>query len=236
MSFKPLFIFEMANNHNGKLSRGLKIISEIKKQTEPYKEIFDFAFKLQYRNLDTFIHPDYKERNDLKFVKRFNETKLSIEEFLTLKNEFTKQGFISICTPFDECSVDLIEKQNYDIIKIASCSFNDWPILEKIATKNLPVIASTAGVSLEDIDKVVQFFTHREKKISLMHCVAEYPTKIENLQLNQIDLLKKKYPDMTIGYSTHENPDNYESIKLAIAKGAKIFEKSRIIRLKNSFV
>lgn len=225
MSFKPLFIFEMANNHNGKLSRGLKIISEIKKQTEPYKEIFDFAFKLQYRNLDTFIHPDYKERNDLKFVKRFNETKLSIEEFLTLKNEFTKQGFISICTPFDECSVDLIEKQKYDFIKIASCSFNDWPILEKIATKNLPVIASTAGVSLEDIDKVVQFFTHREKKISLMHCVAEYPTKIENLQLNQIDLLKKKYPDMTIGYSTHENPDNYESIKLAIAKGAKIFEK-----------
>jgi len=225
MSFRPLFIFEMANNHNGKIDRGIRIISEIAKQVEPYRNIFDFAFKLQYRNLETFIHPDYREKKDLKFVKRFNDTKLSVEDFLTLKNEFVKQGFIAVCTPFDEDSVDLIEKQKYDFIKIASCSFNDWPLLEKIATKNLPIIASTAGVSLQDVDKVVQFFTHREKQISLMHCVAEYPTKTENLQLNQIDLLKKKYSDITIGYSTHETPDNYESIKLAIAKGAKIFEK-----------
>ena len=225
MNFKPLFVFEMANNHNGKIDRGLKLISEIAKQIEPYRQIFDFGFKLQYRNLDTFIHPEYKEKKDLKFVKRFNDTRLSIEEFLILKNEFAKQGFISICTPFDEASVDLIEKQKYDILKIASCSFNDWPLLEKIATKHFPIIASTAGVQLEEIDKVVQFFTHREKNISLMHCVAEYPTKTENLQLNQIDLLKKRYPKITIGYSTHENPNNYESIKLAIAKGARIFEK-----------
>jgi len=225
MNFKPLFIFEMANNHNGKIDRGLKLVSEIAKQVEPYRQIFDFAFKLQYRNLDTFIHPCYKEKKDLKFVKRFNDTKLSQEEFLILRNEFSKQNFISICTPFDETSVDLIEEQKYDILKIASCSFNDWPLLEKIATKNLPIIASTAGVSLQDIDKVVQFFIHREKNISLMHCVAEYPTKIENLQLNQIDLLKKRYPNITIGYSTHEDPNNYESIKLAVAKGAKIFEK-----------
>ena len=225
MDFKPLFIFEMANNHNGKIDRGIKIISEIANQVEPYRNIFDFAFKLQYRNLDTFIHPDYKEKKDLKFVKRFNDTKLSIEEFSNLKKEFSTQGFISVCTPFDERSVDLIEEQKYDIIKIASCSFNDWPLLEKIATKNLPIIASTAGVSLQTIDKVVQFFTHREKNISLMHCVAEYPTKTENLQLNQIDLLKKRYSNIVIGYSTHEDPNNYESIKLAVAKGAKIFEK-----------
>ena len=225
MNFKPLFVFEMANNHNGKVDRGLKLISEISKQVEPYRQVFDFAFKLQYRDLDTFIHPDYKEKKDLKFVKRFNETKLSTEEFLVLKNEFTKQNFISICTAFDEQSVDLIEQQKYDIIKIASCSFNDWPLIEKIATKNLPIIASTAGIPVEDIDKVVQFFYHREKNISLMHCVAEYPTDIKNLQLNQIDMLKKRYPELTIGYSTHEDPNNFESIKIAIAKGAKIFEK-----------
>ena len=156
MSFRPLFIFEMANNHNGKIDRGIRIISEIAKQVKPYRNIFDFAFKLQYRNLKTFIHPYYKEKKDLKFVRRFNETKLSIEEFLTLKNEFVRQGFISICTPFDEWSVDLIEKHKYDFIKIASCSFNDWPLIEKIATKNLPIIASTAGIPVEDIDKVVR--------------------------------------------------------------------------------
>ena len=65
MSFKPLFIFEMANNHNGKVDRGIKIISEIAKQVEQYRQIFDFGFKLQYRNLDIFIHPYYKEKKDL---------------------------------------------------------------------------------------------------------------------------------------------------------------------------
>lgn len=224
-NLKPLFIFELANNHNGKLERGLKIIRELKEQISEYKKDFDFAVKLQYRNLETFIHPDYKDRDDIKFIKRFSETKLSKEEFLELRNEIKKQGFISICTAFDEDSVDTIEEQGYDFIKIASCSFCDWPLLEKIATKNMPIIASTAGVELEDIDKVVEFFLHREKNLSLLHCVAEYPTKNENLQLNQIDILKSRYPQLTIGYSTHESPEHMDNIKMAIAKGAKIFEK-----------
>ena len=222
---KPLFIFELANNHNGNLERGIKIISDIREQVQEYRQYFDFAFKLQYRNLQTFIHPDHKDCSDIKFVKRFEQTKLSNEEILILKNEIKKQGFISICTAFDEDSVDVIEAQNYDFIKIASCSFCDWQLLEKIATKNLPIIASTAGVSFEDIDKVVKFFSTQNKSLSLLHCVAEYPTQNDNLQLNQIDLLKSKYPEVTIGYSTHEIPEGAESIKLAIAKGAEIFEK-----------
>lgn len=222
---KPLFIFEMANNHNGSVERGIKLISDIKKQVEDYKKYFDFAFKLQYRDLDTFIHPDYQGRQDIKFVKRFSQTKLSKKEFLTLKEEMKKQGFIAICTGFDEASVDLVEEHKYDFIKIASCSITDWPLLERIAKTNIPIIASTAGASFEDIDKVVQFFTHREKNLSLMHCVAEYPTKLENMQLNQLNLLKVRYPKLTIGFSTHESPENMDVIKLAIAKGAKIFEK-----------
>lgn len=222
---KPLFIFELANNHNGKLERGIKIIKDLKEQIQDYKKDFDFAVKLQYRNLDTFIHPEYKTRQDIKFIKRFSETKLSKEEFLKLRDEIKKQGFISICTAFDEDSVDDIVEQKYDFIKIASCSFCDWPLLEKIATTDLPIIASTAGVELEELDKVVEFFLHREKNLSLMHCVAEYPTKPENMQLNQLDLLKTRYNNVTIGFSTHETPENMDTIKMAIAKGAKIFEK-----------
>lgn len=224
-NLKPLFIFELANNHNGSLKRGLQIVSDINEQVKKYRKYFDFAFKLQYRDLDTFIHPEYKGRQDIKYIKRFSETKLSENEFFTLKKEFKKLGFISICTAFDEKSVDLIEKQGYDFIKIASCSFCDWPLLEKIAAKDLPVIASTAGVEFDDMDKVVEFFLHREKNISLMHCVAQYPTETKNLQLNQIDLLKMRYPQLTTGYSTHEGPDNLDNIKMAIAKGAKIFER-----------
>lgn len=220
---KPLFIFEMANNHMGDLDHGINIIKEFRKVSQKFN--FNFAFKLQFRDLDTFIHPDYRQRMELKYIKRFSETRLTNLQLKSLKDEISKNGFISICTPFDEKSVDLIEELNFDIIKIASCSFTDWPLLEKIAKTSMPIIASTAGASLQEIDSVVNFFQHRMKNFSILHCVGEYPTPDSDLQLNQIDLLKNRYPNLAVGYSTHEEPDNYESIKIAISKGAKIFEK-----------
>jgi sialic acid synthase SpsE len=91
--------------------------------------------------------------------------------------------------------------------------------------KNLPVIASCAATPLENIDKVVKIFQDNNKELALLHCVGEYPTENKNLQLNQIDLLKKRYPNLTIGCSTHDGAKNLDNIKIEIAKGAKIFEK-----------
>ncbi|OGC07794.1 spore coat protein [candidate division WOR-1 bacterium RIFOXYD2_FULL_36_8] len=221
--FDKLFIFEMANNHMGDVEHGLKIIKEIKNVTQDFD--FQFAFKFQYRNLDSFIHPDYKERKDIKYVKRFSETRLSESDFLRLKEAVVNAGFITICTPFDEASVDLIKKHGYEIVKIASCSFTDWPLLERIAGTDKPIIASTAGASLENIDKVVSFFEHRKKQFALMHCVAAYPTPDKDIELNQIDLFQARYPGVVIGYSTHEGPQNFDAVKIAIAKGAKILER-----------
>lgn len=219
---KPLFIFEMANNHMGDVDHGLKIIREFHKIRKGFN--FNFAIKFQYRYLDTFVHPDFVNRKDIKLIKRFKETILNEKQYKILKDETEKLGFISICTPFDEKAVALIVKHNYDILKIPSCYFNDWPLLEKIATTNKPIIASTAGAKLEDIDKVVSFFVHRNRKFALLHCVGEYPTLNKDLQLNQIDLLINRY-NVPIGFSTHESPDNLDSIKIAISKGARIFEK-----------
>ena len=221
---KQLFIFEMANNHMGSLKHGIRIIQEFAKIKEGYDE-FEFAFKFQLRNIDTFIHPDYKKRTDLKYIKRFTETRLTNEHFLTMKREAEKLGFLTICTGFDEESVELIEKMNFPIIKIASCSFTDWPLLNRIADTNLPIIASTAGSTLKEVDNVVAFFTNRNKDLTIMHCVGEYPTEATNLQLNQIGLLTERYPNIRVGYSTHENPDDPNIIPLAIAKGAQVFEK-----------
>lgn len=219
----------MANNHMGSLEHGLKIIREFYEVSKKFN--FNFGFKLQYRDLDTFIHPDFKGRKDIKYVKRFTETRLKEGEFKILKDEIKKFNFISICTPFDEKSVDLVEKHGFDVIKIGSPSFTDWPLLERIAKTEKPIISSTAGASLEDIDNVVSFFEHRRKNFCLMHCVGEYPTFKENLELNQIDFLCKRYPDVPIGYSTHEDPDNFDAIKIAIGKGATVFEKH--VGLKN---
>ncbi|MBU2251196.1 MAG: N-acetylneuraminate synthase family protein, partial [Candidatus Omnitrophica bacterium] len=231
--FQNLFIFEMANNHMGSLKQALEIVKEIRKVTQGFD--FNFAFKLQYRDLDTFIHPDFKNNFEFKYVKRFSETRLKPQEFKALKDQISSLGFISICTPFDEPSVDLIEEHAFQIIKIGSCSITDWPLLERVAKADKPIILSTAGISLEDLDKVVSFLSHRNKLFSIMHCVAQYPTDSKNLQLNQIDLLKKRYPKIAVGYSTHELPDIVSAVKIAIGKGASLFEKHVGLEVDGSF-
>jgi len=155
---KPLFIFEMANNHQGSLEHGKRIIRSLKEVCGKYTDRFEFAVKFQFRDLDTFIHPAYKDRMDIKNVKRFQDTRLSQEQFSELVDEVRKNGFTAICTPFDEVSVDNIVAQGFEYIKIASCSFGDWPLLEKIASAQKPVIASAAGSDIELVDKVVSFF------------------------------------------------------------------------------
>ncbi len=219
-----LFVLEMANNHMGDIGHGIQLIRAFGAVCKKYPQ-FKFAFKLQYRDLDTFIHPDLKDRLDIKYIKRFAETRLTRDQFDQLITEIKANGFMTMSTSFDEVSFDMIQDQNLDIVKIASCSFTDWPVLEKAVTLDKPLIASTAGASLEDIDRVVSFLSNRNKDFAIMHCVGEYPTADEKMHLSQINFLKKRYPNVRIGFSTHENPDNTDLIKIAIAKGANIFEK-----------
>lgn len=232
MPTAPLFIFEMANNHMGDVAHGIRIVRELKEACAGFP--FRFAVKLQYRQLPEFIHPDYRGRTDLKFVKRFAETALSWAQLRELKDAIAAHGFLAICTPFDEVSVDKIVEHGFDYLKIPSCSLTDWPLAEKVATTDLPLIISTAGEPFEEIDRIVSFYQHRNKRLTVMHCVAEYPTPAPHLQLNQIDLLRQRYtatdlPYYThaveIGYSTHEAPDETEAVMMAIAKGATVFEK-----------
>ena len=225
MNNKILVILEMANNHMGDAGHGKLMIEEFAKVVAPFKEYFDFAWKFQFRNLETFIHKDYKDKTDHKYVKRFQETNLTKEQFKELKRLAEHNGFITMCTGFDEPSIDSIVEMNFDIIKVASCSFTDWPLLNKIVTTNKPLILSTAGTLVEDIDRVVSFLKHREKQFTLLHCVGEYPTPNENLQLNQINLLKQRYTGIPIGYSTHEDPNEMQAVQIAIGKGISVIEK-----------
>ena len=188
---KLLIIGDIATNHCGNINHGLDIINSFHEVIKDYSEFY-FSFKFQYRDIkNSFIHKHYKDRMDIKYVKRFSEGKLTEDEFLTLKKEIEKFGFLTCCTPFDEKSVELISKHNFDICKIASVSFTDFLLLEEVTKLNKPIILSTAAVSLKDIDKVVLFLKHRNKEFGLLHCRAEYPVKDENLELNQIDLLQK---------------------------------------------
>jgi sialic acid synthase SpsE/mannose-6-phosphate isomerase-like protein (cupin superfamily) len=219
-----LVILEMANNHMGSVDHGMYIIERFSTLIESFPE-FNFCFKLQYRNLETFIRRDFVGRMDIKYVKRFEETKLSRKDQKKLVQCIKDNGFFSMCTPFDNESVATILEDQFDFIKVASCSFGDWPLIEEVTTAKLPIVASAGGVKLEVIDDVIAFWQNREVDFIIQHCVGEYPTPHENMNLNQIDFLRNRHPEVRFGFSTHENPDDTELVKMVIAKGAVSLEK-----------
>lgn len=221
--FDKLFIFEMANNHQGDLNHGIKIIREMGKVARKHQ--INAGVKFQYRHVDTFIHDDYKEREDVKHIPRFMSTRLTDDEFMSMADAVRDEGMITIVTPFDETSVDKCLDHGIQIIKIASCSADDWPLLEKIVGANRPVIASTAGLRIQHIDNLASFFSHNDIEYAFMHCVALYPTPPNNIQMGFMEKMINRYPQITVGYSGHEAPDNYDIVKLAVGKGAKILER-----------
>lgn len=221
--FEDLFVLEMTNNHQGKLERGLEIIRE-------HSRIVRFnnvraAIKVQFRNLETFIHKDFRDRMDLYYIKRITETRLSKDEYAILIETILKSGCIPMATPFDEKSVEWCAEFELPIIKVASADGNDWQLLEKIAKIKKPVIVSTGGVSTKDLDDLVLFFENRNIPLALNHCVAAYPTEDHELELHQIDYLQKRYPEHPIGLSSHEYHDWHSSLLISYGKGIRLFER-----------
>lgn len=221
--FNDLIIFEMANSHQGSVQHGISIIKEMGKISRKYN--IKSAVKLQYRELDSFIHPDYKGRKDVKHIPRFESTRLNYEQFCELIETIKEENMITMSTPFDEIGVQWCLDQGIDIIKIASCSAMDWPLLEIAAKSNKPLIISLGGKTISDIDKIYNFFTHRNCNFAFCHCIAEYPAPLEQLQLNFIDKLQKRYRNIATGYSGHEDPNDIIVPSMAIAKGATIMER-----------
>ena len=222
--FEDLFVLELANNHWGDIERGKKIILDFSRVIR-FNNI-KAAIKLQFRDVDKFIHKAYKNRTDIRYIAKTLGTKLSNQQYGVLVDAIRKSGCKTMSTPFDEVSVDLCVTLGVDIIKIASSDLNDWVLIEKIASTRKPVIVSTGGSSLKDIDDLVEFFSKRNIPLAINHCVSLYPSEKSDLELNQIDFLKNRYPDHIIGFSTHEyNDDIDEAMMIAYAKGAKTFER-----------
>ncbi len=219
----PLFIYDIANNHQGDLEHGLDIVKQVGKVNGTAG--VNGAFKFQFRNIDTFVHPTHKDGSANKHIPRFISTRLSLEDYDRLVREVREGGMQTICTPFDEESVDHICQLGIEIIKIASCSAVDRPLLRKVAEARKPVVLSTAGLTLNEIDFAVSLFEEADLALALMHCVAIYPTPFDGLRLNQIDVLRNRFPDRPVGWSTHEDPDDTRPVQMAVAKGARLFER-----------
>ncbi|HBF32931.1 TPA: N-acetylneuraminic acid synthase [Candidatus Sumerlaeota bacterium] len=226
--FEELFVLEIANNHWGDVNRGLRIIKEFSTVVR-YSNV-RASVKLQFRDVDSFIHKDFRDRTDIRYIKKTIDTQLSKDELSTLAEAVRRGNCIRMATPFDEKSVDLCTELDIEIIKIASSDVTDWVLLEKIAKARKPVVVSTGGTSLKDTDDMVTFFENRNIPLAINHCVSLYPSEDFELQMNQIDFLKNRYPNHTIGFSTHEYHEWNSSIQIAYAKGARTFERHVDIR------
>jgi N-acetylneuraminate synthase len=221
--FENLFVLELANNHWGSLGRGLKIIHDHGTVIR-YNNV-KAAIKLQFRDVDEFIHKNFKGNQNIRYIKKTEETKLSRSDFARMVEAIRKVSAIPMATPFDEYSVDLCVEFGMPIIKIASSDVTDWPLIEKIASTNLPVIASSGGASEKNLDDLVAFFEKRNIPLAINHCVSLYPSEDDDLEMNQIDYLRQRYPDHVIGFSTHEYRSWDASMFISYAKGARTWER-----------
>ena len=112
--FENLFVLELANNHWGKVDRGLKIIRDhgsVARQNN-----VRVAIKLQFRDMQKFVHPDFKGAKDIKYIQKTEQKSLTKPQFQILIDEIKNVGCIPMATPFDEASVDLCEEFDLPII------------------------------------------------------------------------------------------------------------------------
>ena len=164
--FDDLFVLELANNHWGNIERGIKIITEFG-EVARHNNV-KAAIKLQFRDVDSFVHADHRFREDHRYIKKVIATHLSWPELRTLVDSVRATGMMTMVTPFDEISVDKSVEFGVEMLKIASSDIRDWHLIEKMASTGMPVIASSGGSALEDVDNLVEFFKSREIPFALI--------------------------------------------------------------------
>lgn len=231
--FENLFVLELANNHWGSLNRAKQIVKEFAQVVKQNK--VKVAIKLQFRDMSNFIHKGFKQEGEgvelaslpkrSRYIQKTSKTKLSYSEMQKLVEYIKHNDCIPMATPFDEKSVDWCVDMKFPIIKVASSDINDWILLDKIASTKIPVILSTGGANDKQIDDVVRFFYNRNIQIAINHCVSKYPSEDTELELNQIDYLRYKYPNIVVGLSTHEYGDWHSSMLISYAKGVRLWER-----------
>jgi len=222
--YKKIFIIaEIGHNHQGSieiakemiLKAKLSGVDAVKLQKRSNKNLYTKEFyNTPYDNENSYgktygLHRDYLEFN-------FNQYK-------ALSDYAKKINIIFFATPFDFESVDFLEKVKVPLYKIASADINNEPLLNYIAKTKKPILLSTGGCNFSDINRAVKSIYSINRNLAIMHCTASYPCEIKDLNLNVIKKLRKKFKNLPIGLSDHEN--GIDAAPIAYMLGARIFEK-----------
>jgi sialic acid synthase len=217
-------IAEIGSNHGGSLDTALQMIriasacgaDAVKFQCRDNRTLYS----------DALLDQPYENENS--YGKTYGEHRealeLSTQALVHCRNEAVMSKVDCFSTAFDEPSVDKIVSLGMPAIKIASGGLTDKKLLRHAALSGLPIILSTGGGTMREIDIAVQLITCYTESLALLHCTAAYPVRdFSELNLKCIATLRNEYPELVVGWSGHDS-----GIAMSVAAytlGARIIEK-----------
>ena len=226
----PFIIAEISSNHNGSLNRLKKLIDSAKEHGADAVKIQTYDEKSMTINLDkSYFKIKEGLWKNFNYWDLYKQAKTPYSWHKEIFSYAKKKKIICFSSPFDSNAVDMLEKLNCPMYKIASFEITDIPLIKKVAQTKKPIIISTGLSDLKEINLAYQTAKkYGAKDITLLYCVSSYPAPLNSFNLNNILILKKKFK-CRIGFSDHSK-DNTVAIT-ASALGADVFEKH--IALKN---
>lgn len=221
---QPLVIAEAGVNHEGSMEIAKRLIEEA-------KEGGSDAIKFQTYKASTLASkhsPAYwdtsKEPTKSQFELFSKHDRFWKKEFEELARHCEKVGIEFLSTPFDVESAHFLN-QMMDVVKISSSDITNKPFIEFLCGFKKPIILSTGAAHQWEIEEAVGWIRRHGNQLSLLHCVLNYPTPDENAHLGRIVHLRRKFPELPIGYSDHTLPKDMKSLETAWLLGAEILEK-----------
>lgn len=221
---KVFIIAEAGVNHNGDINNAKKLIDvaadagadAVKFQTFKAENIVSKnAEKAEYQKNTT----DAQE-NQFDMLKKLELTE---EMHQTLMEYCVEKNIVFLSTPFDLDSIDYLDKEGIEIMKIPSGEITNYPYLVKIAKVGKPVILSTGMSELYEVEDAVAILRENGvEDITVLHCNTEYPTPYTDVNLKAMLTLKDRL-NLKVGYSDHTM--GIEVPIAAVAMGATVIEK-----------
>jgi len=221
---KPFFIAEISANHGGSLARAKKLIYDAKKygaDAVKFQTYSPESMTLDSKNKDFKIKTGLWKGYTLWDL--YFKAQTPFEWHKDLFNYAKKIGIICFSTPFDTAGLDLLESLDCPFYKVASFELIHTPLIKRIAKTKKPIIMSTGAATMNEIELAYNVAkTNGAKEVILLYCVTNYPSKLEDFNLNNIKILKKKFK-CTVGFSDHST-DNCVAMASVVA-GAEVIEK-----------
>lgn len=214
---EPYIVAELNSSHNGKVAIAKEMI-------DAAKACGCDAVKFQSWSAESLYCRNYYDQNPIskRMVSGFS---LKPEELLELSEYCNDIGIDFSSTPYSNEEVDfLIERCKAPFVKVASMDINNLPYLRYIAQKNVPIILSTGMATVEEIETAVAEIENAgNDNICILHCVSLYPVEAQYVNLNNMVMLKEKFPKYAVGYSDHTIGN--EVACASVALGAALIEK-----------